>query len=106
MKNFVIVDGKAYSIKDEKGILITFSLEGEAKLDESQTIEIKGNQEKFTYDEIYKKLNIAYQIEEAKKEQELRKKYEKMNSQKKIVAETTENKEEVEETKKTTKKEK
>ena len=67
---YIIENGKAYLIDGEVGYLVNFGIDGKMVIDKENTIEIYGKV-KYTYNEIYKKLNIAYKIEEAKKQQAL-----------------------------------
>lgn len=62
---YLIVNGKGYSIKDDKAYKVTFGTEGKMKVDENDFIEVE-NQPKYTYDELIRKLNVAYMIEQAK----------------------------------------
>lgn len=62
---YLIVNGKGYSIKDDKAYKVTFGVEGKMKVDENDFIEVE-NQPKYTYDELIRKLNVAYMIEQAK----------------------------------------
>ena len=62
---YLIVNGKGYSINGDKAYKVTFGTEGKMKVDENDFIEVE-SQPKFTYDELIKKLNVAYMIEQAK----------------------------------------
>jgi hypothetical protein len=62
---YLIVNGKGYSINGDKAYKVTFGTEGKMKVDENDFIEV-GNQPKYTYDELIRKLNVAYMIEQAK----------------------------------------
>jgi hypothetical protein len=62
---YLIVNGKGYSIKDDKAYKVTFGTEGKMKVDENDFIEVE-NQPKYTYDELIRKLNVAYMLEQAK----------------------------------------
>lgn len=62
---YLIVNGKGYSINGDKAYKVTFGTEGKMKVDENDFIEVE-NQPKYTYDELIRKLNVAYMIEQAK----------------------------------------
>lgn len=62
---YLIENGKGYSIKDDKAYKVTFGTEGKMKVDENDFIEVE-NQPKYTYDELIRKLNVAYMLEQAK----------------------------------------
>lgn len=67
MKNYIIVDGKAYAIKGQNAYLLAFDLDGKVHLKEEDRETIPyTNQEKYTFEEIYKKLNIRKRIAETK----------------------------------------
>lgn len=67
---YIIEEGKAYLIDGEVGYLANFDKEGKMLIDKKETIDTKGK-EVYTYDEMYAKLNIAYRINELKKENAL-----------------------------------
>lgn len=62
---YLIENGKGYSINGDKAYKVTFGVEGKMKVDENDFIEVE-NQPKYTYDELIRKLNVAYIIEQAK----------------------------------------
>lgn len=62
---YLIVNGKGYSINGDKAYKVTFGTEGKMKVDENDFIEVE-NQPRYTYDELIRKLNVAYMIEQAK----------------------------------------
>lgn len=62
---YLIENGKGYSINGDKAYKVTFGVEGKMKVDENDFIEVE-NQPKYTYDELIRKLNVAYMIEQAK----------------------------------------
>lgn len=68
---YVIEDGKAYLVNGEVGCLINFDTNGKSFIEKDKTIDIAGK-ERYTYDEMYRKLNIAYMIEEAKRKNALK----------------------------------
>ena len=67
---YLIEEGKAYLIDGEVGYLANFDKDGKMLIDKKETIDTKGK-EVYTYDEMYAKLNIAYRINELKKENAL-----------------------------------
>ena len=67
---YIIEEGKAYLIDGEVGYLANFDKDGKMLIDKEKTIDTKGK-EVYTYDEMYAKLNIAYRINELKKENAL-----------------------------------
>lgn len=67
---YIIEEGKAYLIDGEVGYLANFDKEGKMLIDKEKTIDVLGKVI-YTYDEMYAKLNIAYRINELKKENAL-----------------------------------
>lgn len=68
---YIIEEGKAYLVDGEVGYLTNFDTTGKMVVEKEKTIEIEGK-EVYTFDEMYAKLNIAYKIEEAKKQNALK----------------------------------
>ena len=62
---YIIENGKGYSINGDKAYKIIFDLDGGMKVDEEDFIEVE-NQKQISYEEMFKKLNIQYMIEQAK----------------------------------------
>ncbi len=62
---YLIVDGKGYQVRGDKAYKVTFGIEGQMKVDENDFIEVDG-QRKYTYDELVRRLNVRYMIEQAK----------------------------------------
>ncbi len=62
---YLIENGKGYLIKEDKAYKVTFGLEGKMKVDENDFIEVV-NQPKYNYDELTRKLNVEYMLEQAK----------------------------------------
>lgn len=64
---YILEEGFAYLIKDDKAFKVNFSLDGKMQVSEDDFIEVK-DQKSYSYDEMYKKLNIKYFIEQKKNE--------------------------------------
>lgn len=64
---FVIQEGFAYLIKDDKAFKVNFSLDGKMQVSDKEYIELK-DQKTYSYDEMYRKLNIRYFIQQKKNE--------------------------------------
>lgn len=64
---FIIEESKAYLVNGNEAKEVSFGLDGKMNVNDKNTIEVKG-QPQFTYDEMYCKLNIAFQIQQAKKD--------------------------------------
>lgn len=64
---YLIEEGKAYFIKGDKAYKVSFDLNKNMKIDEEDCIDVK-NQPKYTYDVMYRKLNIEYMVEKQKAE--------------------------------------
>ena len=92
---YIIEEGKAYLINGEVGYLANFDKEGKMLIDKKETIDTKGK-EVYTYDEMYAKLNIAYRINELKKENALNgMENEVIDKKKKKIADLTKENEEL-----------
>lgn len=91
---YIIEDGIAYQINGDVACQVNFDIDGSLLVNKDKTIKIEGK-EKYTYNEMYAKLNVAYMIEEKKKENALKgsnnEQIKKLNS--KIEELTKENKE-------------
>ncbi len=68
---YIIENGKAYLVDGEVGYLANFDKTGKMIINKEETIEADGKF-KYTYDELYAKLNIAYLMEEAKRKDALK----------------------------------
>lgn len=68
---YIIENGKAYLVDGEVGYLANFDKTGKMIINKKETIEADGKF-KYTYDELYAKLNIAYLMEEAKRKDALK----------------------------------
>ena len=90
---YIIDEGNAYFVKGDKAYLVTFEA-NQSEISEKDFIEVK-EQPQYTYDDVYKKLNIAYFL----KQEENKEKIKELNSkefeayEKKIAALEAENKE-------------
>lgn len=62
---YIIENGKVYLINGEVGYLVNFNANGKMNIDKENTIDVLGKVT-YTYDEIYRKLNIAQKIQQAK----------------------------------------
>lgn len=62
---YIIEDGKAYQIKGEVAYQVKFDSDGKMTVEKEKEIDAKDKQ-KYSYDEMYRKLNIKYAIEMAK----------------------------------------
>lgn len=67
---YIIKEGKAYLVDGEVAYLVNFDTTGKMLIDKDTTESIL-NEVVYTYDEMYAKLNIAYQIAEKKQEDAL-----------------------------------
>ena len=89
---YIIEEGNAYFIKGDKAYLVTFGA-NQSGISEKDFIEVK-EQPQYTYDDVYRKLNIAYFL----KQEENKGKIKELNSkefeayEKKIAALEAENK--------------
>ena len=63
---YIIEEGKAYFVEGEVGYLANFDTTGKMLIDKKDKIDVEGKT-RYTYEEMYAKLNIAYMIEQAKK---------------------------------------
>lgn len=68
-KNYIIDNGKAYIVKDQDAYLITFGLDNKEHVKEGEQPIPVENQPRYSYDEIYRKLNIRQRIAEEKARQ-------------------------------------
>ncbi len=77
---YIIEQGKAYQIDGDVAYQIKFGCDGSMSIDKENEIEVE-NKPKYTYEEMYRKLNVEYMIEQfsAKKEEEA--KYKNLLSQ-------------------------
>ncbi len=94
---YIIEQGKAYQINGNVAYQVLFDCNGSMKIDKEKEIEIEGK-ERYSFDEVYKKLNIDYLIEQYSTKKEEEEKYKKYTSQieelkKEIEKLTKENKE-------------
>lgn len=64
---YIIENGSAYLIDGNKAYKIKFDLNKNMTFDKENAIDVEGHQ-KYTYDEVLKKLNIEYNIEIKKQE--------------------------------------
>ena len=89
---YIIENGKAYLVDGEVAYLVNFDTTGKIIINKEETIET-ANKIIYSYNEMYAKLNIAYMIEEKKKENATdsieNEEIEKLNS--KIIELTKEN---------------
>ena len=60
MKNFVIIDGTGYKIVDNNAYEIEWDFEAGTMTVSDSAAEITIPSEKYTYEEMYKKLNVGY----------------------------------------------
>ena len=89
---FVIQEGFAYLIKDDKAFKVNFSLDGKMQVSEDDFIEVK-DQKSYSYDEMYRKLNIKYFIEQKQNEinanknetEEMKEMFSKLEEKDKII---------------------
>jgi hypothetical protein len=65
---YIIEEGRAYFVKGKKAYAISFNLDKKMSIDEEESIDVK-NQPKYSYDIMYRKLNIDYMIEQEKASQ-------------------------------------
>ncbi len=62
---FIIEEGKAYKVKGDVALRVKFDDEGKMIIDDKEQIETKGKSTS-SYEEVYRRLNVAYAIEVAK----------------------------------------
>lgn len=67
---YLIEEGKAYLVDGEVAYLINFDISGKMLIDKKETIDVSGKPI-YTYDEMYARLNVAYMIEEKRKQNAL-----------------------------------
>lgn len=94
---YIIEEGKAYQISGDVAYQVMFDCNGSMKVDKEEKIEAK-NKPKYSYDEMFRKLNVAYMIEQYSIKKAEEEKYKKYTSQieelkKKVEELTKENKE-------------
>lgn len=94
---YIIEDGKAYQIDGDVAYKVKFDANGLMTIDKESKIEV-ASKEKFTYDEMYRKLNVKYVLEQYSMQQKEEEKYKTLNSrikelEKEIERLTKENKE-------------
>ena len=65
---YIIEEGKAYFVKGKKAYAISFDLDKKMSIDEKDNIDVE-NQPQYSYDVMYKKMNIDYMIEQEKASQ-------------------------------------
>lgn len=65
---YIIEEGKAYFVKGKKAYAISFDLDKKMSIDEEESIDVE-NQPQYSYDIMYKKMNIDYMIEQEKASQ-------------------------------------
>lgn len=65
---YIIEEGKAYFVKGKKAYAISFDLDKKMEIDEKDSIDVE-NQPQYSYDVMYKKMNIDYMIEQEKASQ-------------------------------------
>lgn len=65
---YLIEEGKAYFVKGDKAYEVSFDLDKKMKIDEEKSIDVK-NQPKYSYDVMYRKLNVDYMVEKEKAKQ-------------------------------------
>lgn len=87
---YIIEDGKAYQINGEVAYQVKFDGEGKMTVDKEKEIDAKDKQ-KYSYDEMYRKLNIEYAIEMYNNQKREDKRIQTLNS--KIEELTKENQE-------------
>ncbi len=68
---YIIEKGKAYLLDGEVGYSINFDTDGKMVVEKEETIDAKGKAV-YTFDEMYAKLNIAYNLQEIKKKNALK----------------------------------
>ena len=62
---YTIQNGKGYKIEGNKAYGVKFYLDGKVVLVEDDIIDITENQKVYSYNEIIKKLNVKYMLEQA-----------------------------------------
>lgn len=65
---YIIEEGKAYFVKGKKAYAISFGLDKKMKIDEKDSIDVE-NQPKYSYDVMYRKMNVDYMVEQEKASQ-------------------------------------
>ena len=63
---YIIEEGKPYIVKGDKAYGISFGDNGKIVVNEEQEIELS-NQKTFSYDEIIRKFNVEYMVQQRKK---------------------------------------
>lgn len=95
MMRYVIENGEAYQIREDKGYKVSFNLNREMNVDEEDSIDIKGKPTYSLY-EIERKLNVDYNIAQEKakllKEAELKELLKNMPKEEKEPKQDEENK--------------
>ena len=65
---YIIEEGKAYFVKGKKAYAISFDLDKKMSIDEEESIDVE-NQPKYSYDVMYRKMNVDYMVEQEKASQ-------------------------------------
>ena len=60
---YIIEQGKAYQIEGDVAYQIKFDCNGSMSIDKENEIEVE-NKTKYSYEEMYRKLNVEYMIEQ------------------------------------------
>lgn len=66
---YIIEEGRPYIIKGKEAYGISFGDNGKMVINEKEKIEVS-NQKTFSYDEIIRKFNVEYMVQQRKKELE------------------------------------
>ena len=65
---YIIEEGKAYFVKGKKAYAISFDLDKKMEIDEKDSIDVE-NQPQYSYDVMYRKMNVDYMVEQEKASQ-------------------------------------
>ena len=77
---YIIEQGKAYQVNGDVAYQVKFDSNGSLSVDKESEIEVAGKP-KYTYDEMYRKLNVAYMIEQYSIKKQDEAKYNNLTSQ-------------------------